>query len=131
MTLNRSLIEQVADHIAANHDRFGMDTYISDGPDDPIAIRDNAQTCGTTCCIAGWAVALSTTRQFNRAIKMAGIDAHDPDVVAATLLGMDYDDATALFHATHMGPDEAVGVLRTLAKTGELDIPCDCSECRP
>lgn len=60
--MNRPLLTAVRDAILAQPDRFSMDTWLhtSGSLRSDIAVGCNPATeCGTTACIAGWAVVLS------------------------------------------------------------------------
>lgn len=103
--------------------RFNM-SYFSHAPaDDEHDLRATRirSDCGTTACIAGWAVALFTYS-----------DVADGMGVASTLLGLPIDVAEPLFYAgmdldTDRGgewdatPAQAADVLTHLLATGEVD----------
>ena len=97
---------------------FNMSSFYADGLPDM-----SAHYCGTTACIAGWAVAI-----------MKG-DASGawgtPDSVIGNWLGIDSSRTDQLFYALdheapefafeRVTPKQAVSVLRHLAATGEVD----------
>lgn len=56
--MNIPLLLQIADRISKHPEKFRMESWVSDngmGTDHGIDIAE----CGTACCIAGWACALS------------------------------------------------------------------------
>ena len=77
MTLNKDLLERVAQQIEAHPETFDMQDW----------------DCGTTACIAGWAARLSGK-------SMLGMDKGDAYWVGVELIGLDADHqpkADALF----------------------------------
>lgn len=122
MQPNIELINRVADHIERHPENHHQTSYYSamgevDADTLIEAIRIGPMGCGTTCCVAGWAVRLASPAQVERAKQ--GND-HDIDRVAANLLGMDHDDAYGLFMAVMTSTQNCVEILRHYANTGEL-----------
>jgi len=104
-----TLANYLENYVTDEH--FDMHSYVSDqefqNHQTPVTV-DYLQTCGTTACIAGWAVAVfeyrSSLTTFN--FYDAGID-----VLGFELFVAYEPDATRL---------RAVQVLRDLAETGEV-----------
>lgn len=70
--MNKTLMHEVRDHIAAHDDQFDMGFYIAvrddDGEpteDDSDLIMERGADCDTVCCIAGWAVMLDVRENHN------------------------------------------------------------------
>lgn len=129
MTINIELIRAVADWIEAHPDHFDMGAW-QVVPDDTaeddefanleVACVEDAMGaaaieswCGTTCCVAGVAVAIA----LDRKLPLRG------DMIAEAgrlLLGFDDVEAAAVFHG-HVhnpalrDPDEMVAYLRGIA----------------
>lgn len=94
--MNVELLQQVKQRILAEPEHFDMDYWV-------------AETCGTVCCIGGWAARLSgfvhisadgetwfPTAKGRRALRDRGCFDDDPDVFAAALELE--DDGATLFH---------------------------------
>lgn len=123
MQPNIELINRVADHIERHPENHNQASYYSamgqvDADTLVEAIRIGPMGCGTTCCVAGWAVRLASPAQ----VKLARQNAlyYDIDLIAANLLGMDHHDAYALFMAVMTSTQNCVEILRHYANTGEL-----------
>lgn len=110
----RDLCFEIADIITKQPHRFDMDTW-ADGegafkkdPDTGNTIVDT-NICGTTCCVAGWAAALTNN-------GLVDIDrAFD---IGKEKLGLSKWGAEALFvSCTHADPDD---IAETLRELGEL-----------
>lgn len=109
-------LNKVADMIQSHPEHFNMDWFLSrEGGTGSCWPQDIAGAdlfeCGTTACIAGWAVALWGAE--------VGPKDTDIDATAARILGMDKDEAgVLLFYADplfHMTADQAADHLRRMA----------------
>lgn len=82
-------------------------------------------SCGTTACLAGWTVSIAasdhepdweedlveTGAEYAEEVIVPGRDVYRAiSVLAAELLGMDFDDAFRMFHV--MDARAAIGILR-------------------
>lgn len=93
-------------------------------------IRDRVDDCGTVACLAGWAYMLrfqTVTARRLLAVTDIGKDWRIP-TCAADYLGLDTPQTELLFRPNisvcdwdQITADQAVKVLRHLAKTGEVD----------
>lgn len=117
--MNREMILKVADAIetagapeAQPALGFNMGDWISNQ-----LIDNSGHDCGTTACIAGWAVSVSgrDVANYNGEIRSD----------AEHILGLDYDTAEELFVNypifSSPSPSQAAEVLRRLAETGVVD----------
>ncbi len=110
--MNKELLERVAQHIEAEPRRLQMSSWVEASPKSP---------CGTTACIAGWAVLL-TAPDFDAALDVArtptlddegaddswahearvlrtvGREDEDFDQAGRELLGIDRQQADRLFY---------------------------------
>lgn len=116
--MNRENILKVADAIESHSIPdlgFNMSLWIDrkPGPEDDRS----GHNCGTTACIAGWAVAVMN----GGVIPEVGVPIQDD---AEKYFGLNWTDGEDLF-VNWVGksptPAEAVIVLRHLAETGEVD----------
>lgn len=109
---------------------FNMGCYFQEGSDDDEEPEFHDQTghlCGTTACIAGWAIALEDG--VDRLHMMSRNSANTFDR-AQSILGLTYDQAEQLFlrrdHADSQDDldrttdDQAIATLKRLAETGEV-----------
>jgi hypothetical protein len=78
--------------------------------------------CGTTACIAGWAVAMEVGKEIQNMTNL------DIKTKARRILGLTDSEASDLFYAHdslrfigNITAEEAVTVLRHFAKTGHVD----------
>ena len=90
-SLNRPLFEAVARAIHNHPDHFDMDSFVNVGP------------CGTTACIAGWALSLSMPTAGTRPLENLRGRFRDPaspgvEATAAVLLGLTGDQRDKLFY---------------------------------
>lgn len=109
MPYNVDLMLQVREQITAYPETHDQDSYESN------------YGCGTTRCIAGWAIF------FHKGVQESiyegrSEDSHpwryrDSDGIAAELLGLDDDEADSLFHC--MDDDRAVNRLDALIEKGK------------
>lgn len=119
-TPNAELAYLTLDVINAHRKQFEMDYWFDGRPDASGAFRIGlanlldaaAETCGTTACYAGWAVAL---RGYIMSPSGAVFDAQtgaevsdDVQEFAANLLGISYVDADYLFYVKNDEIDDAV-----------------------
>ena len=104
----------VADIIEFTPERWDQDTWFRNrellDPLPTAVIGRGAVKCGTTACVAGWAVALSSEVKNFWPWEYAGADA----------LGLAYDMANDLFRSSlPLNATELADVLRRLAKLPE------------
>lgn len=107
---NEELFRQVAEAIETKPELYNQGGWYYMDDDD----------CGTTCCIAGWAVAIS---QFNgntlqAATKYYNSDDFNISVEAREALGLTAAEARDLFHG-HWAPHEGLSVPDALRKISE------------
>ena len=82
------------------------------------------QHCGTTACIAGWAVFLRDPKKFRQCVANASEgEIHD---IAANLLRLNAAEADDLFIPegpclTDVTPEQAIVTLKKLRDTGKVD----------
>lgn len=90
MTYNTDLMLQVRNAIRMEPERHNQDEWGSHPEADP-------SECGTTYCIAGWAVVLATGKSLKEGCAKYDETPGFSDVVAAQLLGLDSDEANEIF----------------------------------
>jgi hypothetical protein len=106
--MNRELFKKIDDIITSDPTRLDMGSW-----------EDSTPECGTTRCIAGWAVHFASNPgegAWETRVRLADeLDLAGPSWmrVGARLLGLDEHDADALF--LQYGEAEAVEALRKLA----------------
>jgi len=109
--MNIELMRRVRDQITAFPEKWDQHSWASEETDD-------FSECGTTACIAGWAVALHTGESnLVKAAAKLGHSAWDTDLAAAKALGLDAGEARGLFYT--YSHERALDVLETLIKDGE------------
>jgi hypothetical protein len=134
--VNRDRILKVADVIEANPEHFDMTLYFNDAaarayqeqtgasvcssaspfvtPEvgvEVLATVDLTNTCGTTACIAGWAMHLWPADVTEKNLPYS--------IIAADLLDIDYKLADDLFYDMSLDAENAVRALREIAETGD------------
>lgn len=133
LDLNLPLIEAVANQIEALPHRFDMCAYITgahrgDDTDTGMSLAEANVSCGTTGCIAGWAMMLDS-QLANMIVR------HDMGFfsIAAKALGMTHAEADILFFRGEW-PDKyramddeegAVCMLRRIVRDGNTDFLFD------
>lgn len=131
--MNRTLIKKIIDVLEGRivpleSLGFNMEFFVADEKTKDV----DRVVCGTTACIAGWAVALGSSRvKYVRDLIVIDDFASIEDEAARLLELGDYswdDKVYALFHADtaekplyQITRKEAAAVLRHLLKTGEVD----------
>jgi hypothetical protein len=114
----RERVTQLIEFMRAHEARFNMREFVGRG-DYSLTVGKNLHNCGTTFCIAGFAVALAAP----------DTPSHWPDDIrntAATWLGLDTFDLTYdMFYRIGKDGvpttlDEAVAMLGRFAETGEV-----------
>ena len=111
---------------------FGVDSreYDENGDSEAVSLREwvdkaTVHTCGTTACIAGWALAL------NKQLIPTDMLDSDWDDAAAKILGIpnaasmrnDWDDpASGLFYRMDIDAEEAADILDQLADEFEAGV---------
>lgn len=116
------LLDLLADPDSSPKLGFNISMFAANGIGD-----DSGHQCGTTACIAGWAVAAFGPEDKKPLVLKPVKDSQEnTDAIcceAERLLGLDGDTACRLFmggiHETRT-PSDAAKVLRHLAKTGEV-----------
>lgn len=88
MKVNKELFEKIADHIEIHPDQWSQETWVDNGLHGHVGPGNvlDPYDCGTSACIAGWAVMLSRQPIPNE-WTMKG----------AELLGLQLSDAHTLF----------------------------------
>jgi hypothetical protein len=110
------LLLTVADKIEFEPERFSMSSWNSRNfIDSPLELAGQEPECGTTCCVAGWAVALTPREE----VPNAGWS-----YTGAQLLGLNYELASLLFMETTKEAPEMAACLRRLAKVPEERRVC-------
>jgi hypothetical protein len=128
---------QVAEAIRTEPQRFRMNTVFGCTSADEDEYGDEvnlpladwvkkAQSCGTTACIAGWALAL------NSKLIPAEVEDHEWDEIASGILGLPEagrqprvsitDPAYGLFYAMDITPEEAAERLDRIADEFEAGV---------
>lgn len=113
-TYNRELFQKIHDVIDAQPDVLEMDSW-----------EDRYADCGTTRCVAGWAISLTTQTglsegwRFNPAVLAlaekhgVGLEYGSPyPKLARKLLGLSRDEGAALFHTDN---ETAAEIVRLMA----------------
>lgn len=87
-------------------EKFDMDFWVWSPLEDSMCEADALNSCGTTCCIAGWAVLMSgeCLDPFTRTVDRDGHKKAIRDY-AYDYLDLSSFQASLLFHK-HMWPDE-------------------------
>jgi hypothetical protein len=82
----KALLLRVADEIIAHADHFDMSTFVGatclrslPNPPEKAFGEPNAEICGTTCCIAGWALTLDGGLDPTHLPEVPILAATDPD----------------------------------------------------
>lgn len=114
--------------------------YLTQHPDKHDQAHYGAvQTCGTTMCIAGYALSTFRPKLVKWVVGDRGIksisgetsDDRDIDVVAAELLGLDSYEMESLFH--DMSNTRALEKLKMVSEGEEFDTDadygCNCEHC--
>lgn len=128
--MNREMILRVADAIeaAAKPDAkpsigFNMESFVNEAASE-FEPDQTGHQCGTTACIAGWAMHLSG----DDLSRVEYLTSNGCIRRGAAILGLDFDDADDLFTVCddslsleEITPSQAVSVLRHLAETGDVD----------
>lgn len=136
------VIREVADAIEGNRRHFDMERWFGARGtyQDSTVIKalrrvlrhpDEPNTCGTSACIAGWAVALHPVRARNAAMAQDGswwdhrtnpLDAGSvPDMAIAVLRATDGHAWRGLFMSTELNWRPAVTTLRYIADRIEAE----------
>lgn len=108
-------VRKVAEAIDPEH--FYMGAWYENVNESAVYTNDietvgDIRGCGTTACVAGWAVITFP--------ELAGIGELIPDA-AAVILGMDDDDALALFEDYDFDAATAKDILMSIANNGDRD----------
>lgn len=134
--MNKKRMLELADHIETLHpSRFSMDMWFKrfrrarDGrkiggsdrwvetADMMKVAREMSHTCDTAGCIAGWAIALHP--QAGRHAIRSTPYGYKPKEHAAAILGLDFEEANALFNnGMNMTPKRAAQRIREAVKLG-------------
>ena len=119
----------VADIIEFTPERWDQGAWLIERSDFDVTVHDiprsaiahGVKECGTTACVAGWAVALTPE------VQMPVTAVHDWEMAGAAALGLHENLAYELFDGTlsdYMTHVELADVLRLMAKIpeGERDV---------
>lgn len=118
MERNAELFFAVADAIEREPHRYDQGDWFDHW--EPLSEMP-PPACGTTACIAGWAIACG---RHSGSLKAAAtewneaVDQDYPEDEAAELLGLAPHDADRLFHS-HWRPHDGLSVPDALRKVGE------------
>lgn len=129
MSKNIDLMLQVRNAVTANPECHAQRTW-SEAPD---KTAEEAVECGTTMCMAGWAIAIATRKSVAQAQHDAGKYSEiarchmpaSPGRLAADLMGLTDAEATGedgdsgLFYT--MDEEEAIKILDRLIEEGKND----------
>jgi hypothetical protein len=98
MKINLKLLEKIKKHIEEEPRRFDMDTW---GVKHDMRKYRNEDTppCGTSACLAGWAVLLSTPKKSSWGKIIEGWWGEAPDKKAAKLMGIPLDQCPFYFQS--------------------------------
>lgn len=105
-------------HTDPGEDNWSRAHRLDDFLDAPL--RD--KSCGTTACIAGWAVHLWGKELESMDLSGSNFNACD---AGKRLLHLTEDEADSLFYSTEMSHEEAVFVLREMAAGSTLERAYD------
>lgn len=130
MTVNKSLFREIHDAITAAPDEFDMATW------GVQRITQSGDVCGTSMCVAGWAVALTVPverqiwnrDEFNNHRYLDFVRVEDTESpghfykenvenYAREVLGLDWEEATKLFH--EINDDVATEMVAEYAELGD------------
>lgn len=124
MNLNREAFQKIHEVISVQPERLAMSTWEDDEP---------AESCGTTRCVAGWAIHFATGGAplfangggpSDEVRNLARDHELDPDdfststlfeCLGANLLGLSYREARAVFYL----PNDVASALVRLAAAGD------------
>lgn len=119
----------MADAIEKDPGHFDMHDWAykfgNKAPPSPLSVvkADESVKCGTTFCLAGWALALTPIEEFEEAAvrNRLDLDLYDDNYdhvwieAGGLALDLDPEAAEALFMATSLSLESAVEILRILA----------------
>jgi hypothetical protein len=134
--LNRKMFYQIADIIEENPERWNQDSWIDnetgwiDSNNSAIIYNGTEYQCGTTQCVAGWAVLLnheglsedgSTDGAlcFNDDYVISRFSCEDWISVGARVLGLSEKDAAILFQVTDIEYPERFDMPRVLREIAD------------
>ncbi|MFF5973674.1 hypothetical protein ACFY7C_19315 [Streptomyces sp. NPDC012769] len=103
MTYNTDLMLQVRNQIRMEPERHRQAAFES--------------FCGTTRCIAGWAIFIATGQQVDVACNLGTSYWQHPETVGAKLLGLNEKEAGAIFYELDEG--KALAKLDALIEKGK------------
>lgn len=108
--INKKMFYAIADLIEDNPERWDQDFWITDGwgSQNSVVYNGEEYICGTTQCVAGWAVVLQhggyTGDQNGYSIMSDGHTVYNVSdnwvIEGANILGLSREDAYMLFHTT-------------------------------
>jgi hypothetical protein len=116
MTMNKTRMLELADAIeAAPPHKFDMESFVGKYKidkagrrrrlDDVVRVKDTlgalrSLSCGTSACIAGWAIHLHPRAGLSAAYRPSALGGtyYDVQAHAQAVLGLTDDEADALFH---------------------------------
>lgn len=115
--MNQELFKQIHDTISTKPEQFGMSDW---------EFTNYANECGTTRCVAGWAIHLTTGQplykrngdkheSFRELADRLGLEP-DVETVGATLLELDLEDAQIAFY---MGEGRAAKFVKLASEGNE------------
>ena len=114
--MNKDMIIDVANMIRMHSQHFNMNSWGSKNGGEQVDINiedltDPADDCGTTCCIAGWALVMAKG-------TLTWQDCWHDTVAnqAGDILGLTEPQAHDLFHQVHLDTDEILEVLEAMVK---------------
>jgi hypothetical protein len=125
MMLNRKMLYTIADIIEENNDFWDQDEWMNTediGYEEPNAViyNGNEYVCGTTQCVAGWAVLIehggldaSRTSEHHWFMK-DGFSTDDWAKSGAEILGLSEVDSLNLFYTTDIANPYAFDMPRVL-----------------
>ena len=127
--LNRKMLYTIADIIEENNDFWDQDEWmntedigyeLSEQEPNAVIYNGNEYICGTTQCVAGWAVLIdhggldsSRTSEHHWFMK-DGSSTDDWHESGAEILGLSTEDAEKLFYTTDIANPDAFDMPRVL-----------------
>jgi hypothetical protein len=101
--MNKELLLEIASRIESEPEKFDMSNWFA------ASRQEKDGTCGTTACIAGWAVALESRKSLSRLYREINIEENEHETYhesgniearASLILGLDEYQTSALFYTT-------------------------------
>lgn len=122
---NKELFNAIADHIEAKPDQYNQEVWADFVGVDTCLIEteEQAASCGTAYCVAGWATLLTEGIKYERTTYghwvMKPTKGSHFESIAKDALGLDWDESAELFHEDWMRGCDAFEVADALRRIGD------------